>query len=244
VDAKRQPGSVFKTIVYLAAFENGAKIDDIMEDKEVTYGDWLPQNYNGKYFGEVTLKEAFAKSLNSVAINLGKKVGGTNVKNMARKLGVISDITENDLTIMLGSSELSLLEVVSVYGSIANDGAPVIPYFINEISDKKGNIIYERYSSGLPQVISDQSLVNIKELLREVVTEGTGRVISRIGDNDSKLIYGKTGTSQNYRDAWFVGFDEDKVVGVWIGNDDNSPTKNISGGSLPAELFGEIIGSK
>ncbi|MBL6664503.1 MAG: PBP1A family penicillin-binding protein [Rickettsiales bacterium] len=240
-DAKRQTGSVFKTIVYLAAFEKGAKIDDIMEDKEVTYGDWLPQNYKGKYFGDVTLKEAFAKSLNSVAINLGKKIGGEEIKKMARKLGVFSDIQTNDLTIMLGSSELSLLEVVSVYASIANDGSPVIPYFINEISDGRGNMMYERYSSGLPRVVSEQSLLNIKELLREVVVNGTGKVVNRIENNHSKLIYGKTGTSQKYRDAWFVGFDKDYVVGVWIGNDDNSPTKNISGGSLPAQLFGEIM---
>ena len=243
VDAKRQPGSLFKTIVYLSAFENGANIDDMMQDSAVQYGDWLPQNYNNKYFGDVTLKEAFAKSLNSVAINLGKKVGGRDVKKMARKLGVTSKINENDLTIMLGSNTLTLLEIVSVYGSIANDGSPVIPYFIQKMHDQNGRVIYERYSSGLPQVVSDQSLVNIKELLREVVKNGTGRVVNGIDDNESKLIYGKTGTSQNYRDAWFVGFDEDKVVGVWIGNDDNSPTKNISGGSLPAELFGEIIGS-
>jgi len=243
VDAKRQPGSVFKTIVYLSAFEKGFKFDDVMEDKEVNFADWLPQNYNNKYFGDVTLKEAFAKSLNSVAINLGQKVGGSEVKKMARKLGVISDIDEDDLTIMLGSNELSLLEMVSVYGSIANDGSPVIPYSINEISNKKNQLIYQRHSSGLPQVVKDSSLEDIKELLQEVVKTGTGRVVSQIGNNNSKMIYGKTGTSQNYRDAWFVGFDENYVVGVWIGNDDNSPTNNISGGSLPAELFGEIISS-
>ena len=160
---------------------------------------------------------------------------------MARKLGVTSDIKENDLTIMLGSNELSLLEMVSVYGSIANDGSPVIPYAINEISNKNNQLIYQRYSSGLPQVIKESSLEDIKELLREVVKTGTGRAINQIGQNASKEIYGKTGTSQNYRDAWFVGFDENYVIGVWIGNDDNSPTNNISGGSLPAELFGEII---
>lgn len=240
VDAKRQPGSVFKTIVYLAAFEQGSRVDDVIEDKEVNFADWLPQNYNNKYFGKVTLKEAFAKSLNSVAINLGKKVGGSKVKTMARKLGVVSDLDEDDLTIMLGSNELSLLEIVSVYGSIANGGSTVIPYSIREISNS-GNSIYKRYSSGLPKAVGENSLADIKELLREVVKTGTGRVVSRIGRNDSKLIYGKTGTSQNYRDAWFIGFDEKYVVGVWIGNDDNSPTNNISGGSLPAELFGEII---
>lgn len=240
VDAKRQPGSVFKTIVYLAALEKGFKADSVMEDEEVKFGDWIPQNYNNRYFGEVTLHEAFAKSLNSVAIKLGQKVGGSEVKKMARKLGVVSPIKENDLTIMLGSSEISLLEIVSVYGSIANDGVPVIPYAINRIGNKN-NVIYERYSSGLPKVISDESLKSIKEMLREVVTTGTGRVVSRIGNNYSRAIYGKTGTSQNYRDAWFVGFDENYVVGVWIGNDDNSPTNNITGGSLPAELFGEIV---
>lgn len=240
-NAKRQTGSAFKSLVYLTAFDQGYNVDDIFTDQEVRYGSWLPQNYNKKFLGEVTLKEAFAKSLNSVAIQLGQKIGLKNIALTARKLGISSKIKEDDLTVILGSSELSLLEIVSAYGVIANGGRAVIPYMINDISDDNDNMIYQRYSSGLPQIIKDQSLLNIKDLLRQVVLNGTGSIVNKIGNNNLKEIYGKTGTSQNYRDAWFVGFDDRYVIGVWIGNDDNSSTNNISGGSLPAKLFGLIV---
>lgn len=240
-NAKRQTGSAFKSLVYLTAFDQGYNVDDIFIDQEVRYGSWLPQNYNKKFLGEVTLKEAFARSLNSVAIQLGQKIGLKNIALTARKLGISSKIKEDDLTVILGSSELSLLEIVSAYGVIANEGRAVIPYMINDISDDNDNMIYQRYSSGLPQIIKDQSLLNIKDLLRQVVLNGTGKVVNKIGNNNLKEIYGKTGTSQNYRDAWFVGFDDRYVIGVWIGNDDNSSTNNISGGSLPAKLFGLIV---
>jgi penicillin-binding protein 1A len=236
VYAKRQAGSSFKTFVYLAAFEKGIQPDEIYEDKKVALGNWLPENYDNTYFGEVTLQDAFARSLNSVAVQLGKKVGGDAIASMARKCGILSKIDKNDATIALGTTEVSLLELTGAYATIANNGEPVMPYAILTIRDVSDNVIYERSSSGLEAVISPASKQNIKKILREVVVSGTGK-----SANKSDNIYGKTGTSQNYRDAWFVGFDDKYVIGVWIGNDDNSATNKITGGSLPASLFSEII---
>ncbi len=236
--SKRQAGSAFKTFVYLAAFESGLTASDVFEDKKINVGTWLPENYNGRYLGNVTLRQAFANSLNSVSIQLARKVGDKAIISTARKLGITSKIEKNDPTISLGTTEVTLLELVSAYATIANGGKPVNPYAISEIKNEKDEILYKIESSGFSPVISETALEEIKKVLREVVASGTGKVA-----NIAKNIYGKTGTSQNFRDAWFIGFNDDLVVGVWIGNDDNSPTNKITGGSLPANLFGEIIGS-
>jgi len=236
VYAKRQAGSAFKTFVYLAAFENGAQTDDVFEDKKINIGTWLPENYESRYLGEVTLQQAFANSLNSISIQLARKVGGSAIANVASKCGILSAIDKNDPTIALGTTEVSPLELVSAYATIANNGEPVIPHVILEVKNDKGHELYKRQSSGLAAVISPSAEEKIKKVLREVVESGTGKN-ANIADD----IYGKTGTSQNFRDAWFVGFDHRYVVGVWIGNDDNSATDKITGGSLPASLFAEII---
>lgn len=236
VYSKRQAGSAFKTFVYLAAFEKGISPGDIYEDAKINIGSWVPNNYNDRYFGEVTVQQAFAKSLNSVAIQLGKEVGVGAVASIARKCGIVSKIDKDDLTIVLGTSEVSLLELTGSYATIANGGEPVIPRVILDMQDSNSNILYKSESSGFGSIISEESWQNINYVLRQSVEEGTGR-----NANVSQNIYGKTGTSQNFRDAWFVGFNNDYVVGVWMGNDNNSPTNKITGGSLPAKLFAEII---
>lgn len=236
VYAKRQAGSAFKTFVYLTAFENGVDVDDSFEDKKLNFGVWLPENYNNHYVGDVTLKRAFAESLNSVAVQLARKQDLKAIAETAHRLGVISKIEKNDLTIALGTTEVSLFELTSAYATIANNGNAVIPYLIYDIRNGQEEMLYELQSSGIGSVISKQAEEKIREVLRAVVESGTGKVANVAND-----IYGKTGTSQDYRDAWFVGFDDDYVVGVWIGNDDNSPTKKITGGSLPAQLFAEIM---
>lgn len=234
--AKRQSGSAFKTFVYLAALQNGLKIDEVYEDKKINIGTWLPENYEKQYLGEISVKEAFAKSSNSVAIQIAKKVGNPLIIKAANDLGIISKIAKNDPTIALGTSEVSLLELTSAYATIANGGMTVLPYSIEKIENDLGKILYQRQSSGLEPVVSPENLADIKELLRAVVASGTGKN-ANVGDD----IYGKTGTSQNFRDAWFIGFNDKLVVGVWIGNDDNSATNKITGGSLPAKLFAQII---
>jgi penicillin-binding protein 1A len=235
--AKRQPGSAFKTLVYLTAFENGFSPDDLFEDKKTTIGDWNPENYDKKYHGQISLKQAFADSINSVAIQLNHQINQDQLINNAKKLGIISKIEKNDATISLGTSEVTPLELTNAYATIANDGYPVIPYAISEISDQENNIIYQRQSSGLEKVIPDKAKDYIKESLREVIKNGTGK-----NANIAQNIYGKTGTSQNFRDAWFIGFNDDYIIGIWIGNDNNSPTNKITGGGLPASLFAEILG--
>lgn len=233
--AKRQAGSAFKTFVYLAAFENGYKSDDIFEDKKFNIGNWLPDNFESRYLGQVSLRQAFAYSLNSVAAQLSQKVGGGKIAKTAQLCGILSPINRNDLTIALGTTEVSLFELTSAYATIANDGVPIMPYSITEISDQDEKLLFKRKSSGFDAVISKEGIAAIKDSLRQVVAVGTGK---KANLNDK--IHGKTGTSQDFRDAWFIGFDDQKVIGVWIGNDDNSPTNKISGGSLPAELFAEI----
>lgn len=236
VTAKRQAGSAFKTFVYLAAFEKGFSPDDLMEDKKINVGAWLPDNYESRYLGEVTLQQAFGYSLNSVAVQLARQVGGSAVAQVARKCGVLSKIDKNDPTIALGTSEVSLLELTAAYASIAADGVPAIPYAILQIKNSADEILFKRESSGFEPIFSKEALDKIKKVLRQVVEIGTGK-----NANIAKNIYGKTGTSQNFRDAWFVGFNDDFVIGVWLGNDDNSATKKITGGGLPAQLFAEII---
>jgi penicillin-binding protein 1A len=234
--SKRQAGSVFKTFVYLTAFEKGFKPSDVFEDKKIEFSTWLPNNYDDKYFGKVTLKEAFAKSLNSVAIQLAKKVGTAEIARTAKKLGIVSKINENDLTMALGTSQVSLFELTSAFASILNDSTPLMPHGISQIFDEDGKILYLRESSGFFPILSEQTMNYGYEVLQEAVVSGTAKkAFVKSG------VYGKTGTSQNYRDAWFVGFDDKFAIGVWIGNDDNSPTKKITGGSLPAQLFGNII---
>ncbi len=234
--AKRQPGSAFKTLVYLTAFENGFTPNDLFEDKKTTIGNWNPENYDKKYHGQISLKQAFAESINSVAIQLNHQINQDQLINNAKKLGIISKIEKNDATISLGTSEVTPLELTNAYATIANDGYPVIPYAISEISNQENKIIYQRQSSGLEKVISTKAENYIKEALREVIKNGTGK-----NANIAKNIYGKTGTSQNFRDAWFIGFNDDYVIGIWIGNDNNSATNKITGGGLPTNLFADII---
>ncbi len=236
VYAKRQAGSAFKTFVYLAAFEKGWKSDDKVEDKKINVGTWLPDNYNSQYLGEVTLQKAFAESLNSVSIQLARNVGGAAVASMARKCGITSKIDKGDPTIALGTTEVSLLELVGAYAVVASGGEAIIPNSITQIKNGAGQEIYRYESSGLGAVVSENSIAEIRKLLRAVVESGTGK-----NANVGEGVLGKTGTSQNFRDAWFVGFDDSYVIGVWIGNDDNQPTNKITGGSLPAQLFGEIL---
>ncbi len=232
--SKRQPGSIFKTFIYLQAILEGISIEDIVEDKIINIGNWQPENYNKKYYGEVTIKEAFAKSLNSVAVQLFQNIDKDSLIKNSRKMGVFADIDKHDPTTSLGTMQVSLLELVSAFSVIANNGQGVIPYQITKINSND-EILYERQSSGIGQVIDEEKIYELKEILRSVVVNGTGK-----NANVAQNIYGKTGTTQNFQDAWFIGFNDDHVIGVWIGNDDNSPTNNISGGTIPAKIFADI----
>jgi penicillin-binding protein 1A len=234
--AKRQVGSAFKVFVFLTALQNGFKPDDLIEDKKVSLGDWSPENYEKKYYGQVSLKTAFAQSLNSVAVQLAAKLDKEQIKKNALKMGVISKIDNNDATIALGTAQISLLEMVNSYASIASGGVAVLPYTIEKILGDEDKVLYKRQPDEAYEIIEEQNIEMIKEMLRQVVVSGTGKS-ANIADN----IYGKTGTSQDYRDAWFIGFNDKYVLGVWVGNDNNKPTNKITGGSLPAQLFANIM---
>ena len=236
VKSKRQPGSAFKPFVYLTAIEQGASPGTVEVDEPVTIGKWKPENYNRRYHGEVTLKKALALSLNTVAAKIGAAAGPANVALTAQRLGIRSPLHTN-ASIALGTAEVSLLELTGAFAPFANGGATIIPHVVSRITTRDGKVLYQRQGSGLGVSISDHDLGAINDMMRAVVTSGTARR-ARLNKQD---VGGKTGTSQDYRDAWFIGYTKHLVAGVWVGNDDNSPTKRVTGGSIPAQIWRDVM---
>ena len=238
--APRQPGSSFKPVVYLVALENGLMPDSYVNDSPFAIGDYNPKNYNEKYYGDITLSTAFAKSVNSVPLKLTKEYGIDSVLNMAGRLGVGTKLRREYSTV-LGASEMSLLDLTNIYAVIWNNGFSVRPYSITKVTDSRGNIIYERNPSDPIQVLQPQTVKYMSQLLADVIAVGgTGGRARTTG-----VLGGKTGTSNGNRDAWFVGGTSDIVIGVWMGNDDFTPMNSkITGGTIPAEIFKEIIQKK
>jgi len=231
-DAMRQPGSAFKPFVYLAAFEHGHTPDDVMHDSPVDIGGWKPDDYEGKFEGDITLTRAFAKSSNVVAAQLTEEVGAAVVAKTAHRLGIASPL-EAVASLALGTSTVTPLELTAAYVPFANGGTGVTPYGIIRIRNRAGKVLFTRHGEATGVVVAPLNLAQMTGLLVESVTSGTGRA-ARLADRPTA---GKTGTTQDYRDAWFVGFTADLVCGVWIGNDDNSPMRRATGGGLPARIF-------
>ncbi len=236
VKAKRQPGSAFKPFVYLTAIEQGASPGTIEIDSPVTIGDWSPANYSKKYRGAMTLKKALTLSVNSIAVKLGMAVGPANVALTAQRLGIRSPLHTN-ASIALGTAEVTLLELTSAFAPFANGGTTIIPHVVTRITSRDGKVLYQRKGSGLGASISEFDLGAMNEMMRAVVNNGTARR-ARLKNQD---VGGKTGTTQDYRDAWFIGYTTSLVAGVWVGNDDNSPTKRVTGGSIPAQIWQEVM---
>ena len=236
--ALRQPGSAFKTIVYLAGMEAGLTPDDIFEDAPIEIAGWAPRNYDGTYRGPVSLRDAFAASINSVAVRVGQKAGINNVAKLARRLGIQSDLPR-DASLSLGSGDLSLIELTAAYAPLAGDGTLALPHGIREVRNRGGEILYARSGSGAGQVIAPQAGAAMRDLLAAVITGGTGRGAAL--PPELGPAYGKTGTSQNFRDAWFVGFAGDVVVGVWLGNDDGKPMRGVTGGGAAAAIWRDFM---
>jgi penicillin-binding protein 1A len=232
--AMRQPGSAFKPIVYLAALEEGYTPAERVLDAPITVGDWSPRNYDDRYYGEVSLEEAFARSLNSAAVRLIRDVGVKAVIKMARRLGVTADLP-SEATLSLGSAGLPLLELVQAYAAIPSGGVRVLAHGITEIRDSAGATIYRRQGSGAGRAVSGETVAGMLGLMAAVVETGTGRA-ARL-EAPLGPAYGKTGTSQDFRDAWFVGFAGGLVTGVWLGNDDARAMNRVTGGTLPARLW-------
>ncbi len=229
--ALRQPGSAFKPFVFLAGFESGLTPDSPMFDGPIRIGNWAPRNYENGYGGDVTVRDAFARSLNSVAVQVSERIGRGNVVEAARRLGITSELTTGP-SIALGSSGVSLLELTGAYAAFDNGGYGVWPRGIEQIRDRSGAILYQRQGAGPGLLVEPHHVADMLDLMTAVVDWGTGRR-ARIG----RPAAGKTGTGQDFRDAWFVGFTAELVTGVWIGNDDNSPMKTVTGGGLPAQLW-------
>jgi penicillin-binding protein 1A len=233
--AMRQPGSAFKPFVYLAAVEAGFTPDMRMMDAPVSLAGWAPRNYNDKYFGEVTLREAFARSLNSVAVQLSERVGREKILQTAKRLGISSPLSAHP-SIALGTSEVTLLELTGAYAAFANRGHGAWPFGIEEIRAADGTLLYRRQGSGPGQLVGAGELADMQNLMTASVEWGSGK-----GAKLGRPAAGKTGTSQESRDAWFVGYTAELVAGVWMGNDDASPTKGLTGGSLPAVLWARVM---
>jgi penicillin-binding protein 1A len=229
--AERQPGSAFKPFVYLAGLEAGLRPSDHFVDGPIQVGGWRPRDYGGRYQGDMTLAEALAQSVNTIAVQVALRAGVDNIVAVAHRLGIASPLTR-DASIALGTDEVNLLELTAAYAPFANGGTGVWPYGIAEVRDSRGHVVFRRAGSGPGRVVAPELEGEMNEMLAGVVDHGTGR--------DAQLprpAAGKTGTTQDYRDAWFIGYTADLVAGVWLGNDDNAPMNKVTGGSLPAETW-------
>jgi penicillin-binding protein 1A len=231
--AKRQPGSAFKPFVYLTAIEAGRSPLSRIRDAQVTYRGWTPANYSGRYEGDTTLRDALADSINTVAVKLCLELGPETVAKTARRMGIVSDLAAVP-SLALGTSEVSLIELVSAYAPFASGGRGAIPHGVRRVTAIDGEVLYERSGSGLGSLISADAAGAMNRMLMQAVRTGTGKGAAL----DDRPSAGKTGTSQDFKDAWFIGYTRQLVAGVWVGNDANLPMgKKIRGGTLPASMW-------
>ncbi|ANL33267.1 penicillin binding protein 1A [Rhizobium phaseoli] len=235
VTAMRQPGSTFKLFVYYAALKAGFTLSDQVMDAPIDIDGWSPENSGGNYSGWVTLAEAFARSLNAASVALAQEVGLDNVIAAARELGIDAPLA-NTPSLALGTSEVNLLNLTSAYASVQLGRAPVKPWGIIDFQAAGQPKTFRVGSQSKPDVDLSSYQSDLLGLLQLVVERGTGR-----GADPGTFAAGKTGTSQDNRDAWFVGFTDALVVGVWVGNDDDAPMKGVTGGGLPAHIWRDFM---
>jgi len=236
VSAKRQPGSAFKPFVYLAGLEHGLTPESVKEDAPINLKGWQPENYSHEYMGPVTLTRALSLSLNTVAIRVGLEAGPKTVAKTAHRLGIKSELQINP-SIALGTSEVTPLELVTAYAPFANGGIGIAPQVITKVMTASGKSLYQGKPESLGRVVDLQYVAMMNRMMQETLLTGTARKAELPGWQAA----GKTGTSQDFRDAWFIGYTSHLVTGVWLGNDDNSPTKKASGGNLPVEIWSHYM---
>lgn len=234
VTALRQPGSAFKPFVYLTALQNGWKREDRIDDVPLSIGKWKPENYDKKYYGSVTLDEALMKSLNLATVNLSESLSRKDIIRTAKKMGISTPV-ENTPSLALGTFEVKVIDMATAYSAIANGGYATWPHAIKEIYTRDGYQLYQREADTENRILDAGAVKDLTKMLEKVISQGTGRRAKIPG-----FAAGKTGTTQDYRDAWFVGFTDEYVIAVWVGNDDNSPMKGVTGGTLPAEIWRKI----
>ncbi|KAF0143677.1 MAG: membrane carboxypeptidase [Rhodospirillaceae bacterium] len=232
----RQPGSAFKPFVFLAGLESGLAPNAFIDDAPITVGKWRPRNFSGRYEGPVSLTHALAHSINTVAVRIADRAGLSRVAEVGKRLDLPMP-AKPDATLALGTSEVTLLDLTAAYATLAAGGRKAIPFGIAEIRDREGRILYRRPREPGLQVVQPGTVATLTRFMTSVLTEGTGRKAAL-----ERPAAGKTGTTQEFRDAWFVGFTADYVGGVWVGNDDNtSMKKEMTGGNLPAQLWREMM---
>jgi penicillin-binding protein 1A len=234
--AHRQPGSAFKPFVYLAALEAGLTPWDVRDDEPVDIDGWTPTNFGGRSYGTLTLADALAHSVNTITANLAQEVGISTIVDAAARCGITSPLEQN-ASLALGTSEVTPIELTTAYAAFASGGMAVSPYFVTEVDGPGGAVLYKRKAAEPQRIIAEHVDKDLVAMLYGVVTSGTGRGASIPGHEAA----GKTGTTQDYHDAWFVGFTADYVASVWVGNDDSTPMKVVTGGSLPATIWREVM---
>jgi penicillin-binding protein 1A len=236
VAAKRQPGSAFKPFVYLTALERGLTPDSVREDGPITVKGWRPENYEHEYLGPVTLTQALANSLNTVAVRLTLEFGPPAIIRTAYRLG-INSLLQPNASIALGTSEVSPIELVSAYAPFANGGFAIVPHVVERVRSSDGKALYARPTQALGRIVDARFVAMMNQMLHETLASGTARK----ADLPGWPAAGKTGTSQDFRDAWFIGYTSHLVAGIWLGNDDNSPTRKATGGGLPVEIWSRFM---
>ncbi|BBK44360.1 penicillin-binding protein 1A [Allostella vacuolata] len=229
--AMRQPGSAFKPFVWLAALESGWRAETLVVDQPIRIRNWQPRNFNGRYLGEMSLADALAQSINTVSVSLVQRIGVDRVIAVAHRLGITSELGR-DASLALGTSEVSPVELAGALAPFANDGNAAIPYAIREIRDRSGRILYRRTGSGPGRVVQADLAGEMNRMLSGTIERGTARAA-----NIGRPAAGKTGTTQDHRDAWFVGWTPELVAVVWVGNDDGQPMRGVTGGSVPATIW-------
>src|ERR1700723_1230229 len=238
IAAKRQPGSAFKPFVYLTALEHGLTPDTVREDGPIAVKGWKPENYEHQYMGPVTLTQALANSLNTVSVRLTLEFGPAAVIRTAYRMG-INSLLEPNASIALGTSEVSPLELVSAYAPFANGGYAISPHVIARVRSTDGKLLYVRPNQPMGRIVDAHYVAMMNAMLHETLVSGT----ARHADLPGWPAAGKTGTSQDYRDAWFIGYTGTLVAGIWLRNDDNSPPRKLTGGSLPVEIWSRFMKS-
>lgn len=236
ISSRRQTGSAFKPFVYLAALEAGFQPSSLVYDAPTKFNKWRPRNYKDKYLGQISLQSALAHSSNVVAVKLMGTVGVAKTIETAHRMGLRGRF-KKDLSLALGTAEQSLLELSAAYAPFANGGRGVLPYVIKRIRTAKGKILFQHRKSDLGQVVHSSHVNQMNQMMRSVVRSGTGRAARLTGHDHA----GKTGTTQNFKDGWFVGYSARYIGGVWVGNDNGRPMKKVTGGGLPAQIWSDVM---
>jgi penicillin-binding protein 1A len=234
--ARRQPGSSFKPFVYLTAIERGLTPDSVREDRPISIKGWQPENYTREYFGPVTLTRALSQSLNTVSVRLTLEVTPKAVVQTAHRLGIASKLEPN-ASIALGTSEVSMLEMAAAFAVFANGGLQIAPHVVARVRTAGGKALYRKDATSLGRVVEPRVVGMMNAMMQETLLTGTARK----GELPGRPAAGKTGTSQDFRDAWFIGYTANLVTAVWMGNDDATPTKRATGGGLPVEVWNRFM---